>query len=67
LIKEREKRRLEELQRIEEKNAKKTAEEKEKEKNRKPPEFGSGDDFMLQQAIALLKGQTVKRSSSKLE
>ena len=67
LIKEREKRRLEELQRIEEKNAKKTAEEKEKEKNRKPPEFGSSDDFMLQQAIALLKGQTVKRSSSKLE
>jgi carboxyl-terminal processing protease len=67
LIKDREKRRLQELQRIEEQNAKKTPEEREKEKNRRPPEFGSKDDFMLQQAIAFLSGQTVKRSTSKLE
>jgi carboxyl-terminal processing protease len=55
------------LQLIEERNAKKTPEEREKEKNRRPPEFGSNDDFMLQQAIAFLNGQTVKRSASKLE
>ncbi|NDH78718.1 MAG: peptidase S41, partial [Burkholderiaceae bacterium] len=67
LIKDREKRRLQELQLIEERNAKKTPEEREKEKNRRPPEFGSNDDFMLQQAIAFLNGQTVKRSASKLE
>jgi carboxyl-terminal processing protease len=67
LIKDREKRRLQELQLIEERNAKKTPEEREKEKSRRPPEFGSNDDFMLQQAIAFLNGQTVKRSASKLE
>ena len=67
LIKDREQRRLEELQRIEEKNAKKTSEEKEKDKNKKPPELGSADDFMLSQALAFINGQPVKRSSSKLE
>jgi carboxyl-terminal processing protease len=67
LLKEREKRRLEELQRIEEANAKKSAEEKEKERKRRPPEFGTTEDFMLQQALAHLKGQKVVRSKSKLE
>lgn len=67
LIADREKRRLEELQRIEEKNAKKTPEEKEKDKNKKLPELGSADDFMLSQAVAFINGQPVKRSSSKLE
>lgn len=64
---DREKRRLEELQRIEEENAKKTPEEREKDKKKKPPEFGSKDDFMLQQAIAQLSGKPVKLSKSKLE
>jgi carboxyl-terminal processing protease len=67
LIKDREKRRLQELQLIEERNAKKTPEEREKEKGKRPPEFGSNEDFMLQQAVAFLNGQTVKRSASKLE
>jgi carboxyl-terminal processing protease len=64
---EREKRRVEELRRLEEENAKKTPEQREKERNKKPIEFGSTDDFMLQQAIADLKGQPVKRSKSVLE
>ena len=67
LIEDREKRRLEELQRLEEKNAKKTPEEREKEKSKKPPELGSADDFMLQQAVAFLSGQSFKRSASKIE
>jgi carboxyl-terminal processing protease len=67
LIKDREERRLQELQRIEDKNAKKTPEEKEKDKNKKPVELGSADDFMLTQAVAFINGQPVKRSSSKLE
>ena len=64
---DREERRLQELQRIEDKNAKKTPEEKEKDKNKKPVELGSADDFMLTQAVAFINGQPVKRSSSKLE
>jgi carboxyl-terminal processing protease len=67
LASEREKRRLEELQRIEEKNAKKTPEEKEKEKSKKPVELGGADDFMLTQAVAFINGEPVKRSASKLE
>lgn len=64
---EREKRRVEELRRLEEENAKKTPEQREKERNKKPIEFGSAEDFMLQQALADLKGQPVKRSKSVLE
>ncbi|MFC4339237.1 S41 family peptidase [Cupriavidus numazuensis] len=64
---EREQRRVEELRRLEEENAKKTPEEREKDRRKKPIEFGSADDFMLQQAIAQLDGQPVKRSKSKLE
>ena len=45
----------------------KIKEQKEKEKNKKPPELGSADDFMLSQAVAFINGQPVKRSSSKLE
>jgi carboxyl-terminal processing protease len=56
LINEREKRRLEELQRIEEKDRKK-----------RPAEFGSAEDFMLTQAAAYLKGQPIKKSKSRLE
>jgi len=67
LITEREKRRMEELQRLEEKNAKKTPEEREKDKAKKLPEFGSPEDFMLQQASAHLLGQPVVRTKSRLE
>jgi carboxyl-terminal processing protease len=67
LIKDREKRRLEEMQRIEEKNATKTPAERDKDKAKKPTELGGADDFMLQQAVAFLNGKTVIRSSSKLE
>ncbi len=67
LIKDREKRRLEEMQRIEEKNATKTPAERDKDKAKKPTELGSSDDFMLQQAVAFLNGKAVIRSSSKLE
>ena len=67
LIRDREKRRLEELQRIEELNAKKTPEEKEKDRKKRPAEFGSAEDFMLSQATAYLKGQPVKKSKSRLE
>jgi carboxyl-terminal processing protease len=67
LISDREKRRLEELQRIEDLNAKKTPEEKEKDRKKRPPEFGSTEDFMLTQAAAYLKGQSIKRSKSRLE
>ncbi|HVL08714.1 MAG TPA: S41 family peptidase [Burkholderiaceae bacterium] len=64
---EREQRRIEELRRLEEENAKKTPEERERDRKKRPPELGSADDFMLQQAIAQLKGQPVKRSKSALE
>ncbi|MCY0857579.1 MULTISPECIES: S41 family peptidase [unclassified Cupriavidus] len=64
---EREQRRVEELRRLEEENAKKTPEERDKERKKKPIEFGTAEDFMLQQAIAQLEGQPVKRSKSKLE
>lgn len=67
LISDREKRRLEELQRIEDLNAKKTPEEKEKDRKKRLPEFGSTEDFMLTQAAAYLKGQPIKRSKSRLE
>ncbi len=67
LIKDREQRRLEELQRIEELNAKKTPEQKEKDRKKRPAEFGSAEDFMLTQAAAYLKGQPIKKSKSRLE
>jgi carboxyl-terminal processing protease len=67
LIKDREQRRLEELQRIEELNTKKTPEQKEKDRKKRPAEFGSAEDFMLTQAAAYLKGQPIKKSKSRLE
>ena len=60
----REKLRLEEVRRLEAENAKKTPEQKEKERNQKPIEFGSPEDFMLQQALHKLKGEPVKTSKS---
>jgi carboxyl-terminal processing protease len=67
LIKDREQRRLQELQRIEELNAKKTPEQIEKDRKKRPAEFGSAEDFMLTQAAAYLKGQPIKKSKSHLE
>jgi len=67
LMSEREKRRMEELQILEEKNSTLTPEERAKEKAKRPPEFGSAEDFMLTQAKAHLTGNTVIRSKSKLE
>jgi carboxyl-terminal processing protease len=67
LMSEREKRRMEELQILEEKNSKLTPEERAKEKAKRAPEFGSTEDFMLTQAKAYLTGNTVIRSKSKLE
>ncbi len=64
---EREQRRVDELRRLEEENAKKSPEEREKERRKKPVEFGTTDDFMLQQAIAQLDGKPVQRSKSRLE
>ena len=44
-----------------------TTEEKEKDRKKRLPEFGTAEDFMLTQASAYLKGQPVKRSKSRLE
>jgi carboxyl-terminal processing protease len=50
------------LRNLEEANAKKTPEQREKDRNRPPPDFGSPSDFMLQQALNELKGQPVALS-----
>ncbi len=63
----REARRLEELRRLEEENAKKTPEERKKERDARLPDLGSADDFMLQQAVHQLKGEPVQRTKSRLE
>lgn len=63
----REARRLEELRRLEEENAKKTPEERKKEREERLPDLGSADDFMLQQAIHQIKGEPVQRTKSRLE
>ncbi|MGI4812548.1 MAG: S41 family peptidase [Janthinobacterium lividum] len=64
---EREKDRLEQLQQLEEENDKKTPEQRIKDRNRTPPEFGSKDDFMLTQALHKLAGQPVTLSKSSAE
>jgi len=62
----REEKRLIELRRLEEENKNKTVEQKEKDKNKKTPELGSEDDFMLKQAILYLKGQKITLSKTKI-
>ncbi|MEX3581761.1 MAG: S41 family peptidase [Burkholderia sp.] len=62
----REQRRLDQLRILEEQNDKKTPEQREKDRNRKPVEFGSADDFMLQQALNKLEGKPVQESKSLL-
>lgn len=66
-ITEREQRRINALRRLEEENAKKTPAQRELEKNKKPAEFGSADDFMLQQAQAYLRGEKPQLSRSELD
>ncbi|BBO60379.1 S41 family peptidase [Mycoavidus sp. B2-EB] len=63
----REQQRIEQLRELEKDNAKKTPEQREKDRERIPPTFGSAEDFMLQQALHQLKGEPVQRSKSKLE
>ena len=49
---------------LEEQNDKKTPEQRQKDRERKPVEFGSLDDFMLQQALNKLEGKPVQESKS---
>ncbi|BBE10302.1 peptidase protein [Mycoavidus cysteinexigens] len=63
----REQQRIEQLRELEKDNAKKTPEQREKDRERVPPTFGSKEDFMLQQALHQLKGEPVQLSKSKLE
>ncbi|TAM49732.1 MAG: S41 family peptidase [Paraburkholderia sp.] len=64
---QREKDRLQQLQQLEEENDKKTPEQRAKDRERKPIEFGSADDFMLQQALNKLEGKPVQLSKSVTE
>jgi carboxyl-terminal processing protease len=63
---EREQRRMDQLRLLEEQNDKKTPEQRQKDRDRKPIEFGSADDFMLQQALNKLEGKPVQESKSLL-
>jgi carboxyl-terminal processing protease len=63
----REQLRMQELQQLEEQNDKKTPEQREKERDRKPVEFGTPEDFMLQQAVNKLEGKPVIESKSPME
>ena len=64
---QREKDRMLQLQQLEEENDKKTPEQRAKDRDRKPIEFGSADDFMLQQALNKLEGKQVQLSKSIVE
>jgi carboxyl-terminal processing protease len=59
--KEREKARDEAIKRLEDESKKPAAEQ------RKTPEYGSNDDFQLQQALKRLKGQPVLASKTQTE
>jgi carboxyl-terminal processing protease len=61
---DREQQRMLQLQQLEEQNDKKTPEQRQKDRDRKPVEFGTSDDFMLQQALNKLEGKTVVESKS---
>ncbi|WP_027795974.1 S41 family peptidase [Paraburkholderia acidipaludis] len=63
----REQERMDMLQQLEEQNDKKTPEQREKDRNRKPVDFGTPDDFMLQQAMNVLQGKPVTESKSPME
>jgi carboxyl-terminal processing protease len=61
---QREQDRLQQLQQLEQDNDKKTPEQRAKDRERKAIEFGSADDFMLQQAVNKLEGKSVQESKS---
>jgi carboxyl-terminal processing protease len=61
---QREQDRLQQLQQLEQDNDKKTPEQRAKDRERKPIDFGSNDDFMLQQALNKLEGKPVQESKS---
>jgi carboxyl-terminal processing protease len=56
--------RLVQLRILEEQNDKKTPEQRRKDRERKPVEFGTADDFMLQQGLNKLEGKPVQESKS---
>jgi carboxyl-terminal processing protease len=58
---------MDQLRQLEEQNDKKTPEQRQKDRERKPVEFGSTDDFMLQQALNKLEGKQVQESKSLTE
>ncbi|UDG82543.1 S41 family peptidase [Candidatus Vallotia cooleyia] len=60
----REKNRLDQLRHLEEQNSRDISEQCEQERNRPLIEFGSSNDFMLQQAIHQLKGEPVQVSKT---
>jgi carboxyl-terminal processing protease len=64
---QREQERMDQLRLLEEQNDKKTPEQKQKDRDRKPVEFGSNDDFMLQQGLNKLEGKPVQESKSLME
>lgn len=63
----REQQRIKQLRELETENAKKTPEQRDKDRERVPAIFGSKEDFMLQQALHQLKGEPVQLSKSKIE
>ncbi|PLZ03445.1 peptidase S41 [Burkholderia sp. WAC0059] len=63
----REQERMDELRQLEEANDKKTPEQRQADRDRKPVEFGSADDFMLQQAMNQFAGKPVQESKSPME
>ncbi|SIT39794.1 Carboxyl-terminal protease [Paraburkholderia piptadeniae] len=64
---QREQERMDQLRQLEEQNDKKTPEQRAKDRDRKPIEFGSSDDFMLQQGLNKLEGKQVVESKSLME
>jgi carboxyl-terminal processing protease len=64
---QREQERMDMLRQLEEQNDKKTPEQRQKDRDRKPVEFGTPDDFMLQQAMNKLQGKPVVESKSPME
>jgi carboxyl-terminal processing protease len=59
--------RVEEMRLLEERSDKQTPEQRQKDRDRARVEFGSSDDFMLQQALNKLQGKPVLASKSLLE
>jgi carboxyl-terminal processing protease len=51
--------RIEQLRLLEERSDKETPEQRQRDRDRAPVEFGSSDDFMLQQALNKLQGKPV--------